>query len=144
VHSENYTGQLQPYQDVNGMFGAGDNYANSAFWFNAESAWIGCENPGPGLTLLTVSGYRFISEAQGTGLKVRQNFYQPPCAAQKNCPLLPLDFGPNFTNLSALQIEATLHGSSVPVTWYMDDLQLTWSNNSCEAIQERDNLPGGH
>ena len=114
-----------------GEIGAGPRAADSAYWIDAYSAWLGCENIGPGDCNIEVKGYAYGSNES----IFSQSFTQPPCPGLKNCSLALVEFGGGFTGLSGLQIIATV--ADEPVTWYMDDLYLGWSNNTCAAQLER-------
>lgn len=45
----------------------------------------------------------------------------------------------DFRSLTGLEFIATIGGT--PVTWFMDDLRLGWSNNTCAAGLRRNQLP---
>ena len=114
-----------------GEIGAGSRAADSAYWIDAYSAWLGCANSGPDYCHIEVKGYAYgRSESI-----VSQSFSQPPCPGLKNCSLALVEFASGFSGLSGLQIIATV--ADEPVTWYMDDLSLGWSNNTCAAQLER-------
>ena len=111
--------------------GAGPRAADSAYWINAYSAWLGCANSGPDYCQLEARGYAYGSNES----IISQSFSQPPCPGLKNCSLALVEFGSGFSGLCGLQIIATV--ADKPVTWYMDDLSLGWSNNTCAAQLER-------
>ncbi|KAK0517443.1 hypothetical protein JMJ35_000598 [Cladonia borealis] len=114
-----------------GEIGAGPRAADSAYWIDAYSAWLGCANSGPGNCKIEATGYAYGSNES----IISQSFTQPPCPGLKNCSLALVEFAGGFSGLSGLQIIATVAGE--PVTWYMDDLSLGWSNNTCAAHLER-------
>lgn len=114
-----------------GEIGAGPRAYDSAYWIDAYSAWLGCANSGPNDCTITVQGYVSGDE---TSL-VTQEFTQPSCPGQKNCLLTLVEFGNGFRALTGLQIIATV--DSKPVDWYLDDLALEWSNNTCAAQMKR-------
>lgn len=114
-----------------GEIGAGPRAYDSAYWIDAYSTWLGCANSGPDDCFITVQGYVY---GDNTSL-VTQDFSQPPCPGLKNCSLALVEFGDGFRALTGLQIIATV--DSNPVDWYMDDLVLGWSNNTCAAQMER-------
>ena len=66
---------------------------------------------------------------------ITQGFTLPPCPGMKNCSLALVDFADGFRNLTGLQIIAKV--GTTAVDWYMDDLSLGWSNNTCAAQLER-------
>ena len=114
-----------------GEIGAGSRAADSAYWIDANSAWLGCANSGPGDCYIEARGYAYGSNES----IISQSFRQPPCPGLKNCSLALVEFAGGFRGLSGLQIIATV--ADEPVTWYMDDLSLGWSNNTCAAQLER-------
>ena len=117
--------------EFTGELGAGPRAADSAYWIDAYSAWLGCANSGPHYCHIEVRGY-----AYGTTMSIATQFFdQPPCPGLKNCSLALVEFASGFSGLSGLQIIATV--ADKPVTWYMDDLSLGWSNNTCAAQLER-------
>ena len=114
-----------------GEFGAGPRSSDSAYWIDAFSAYLGCSNAGPGDCTISINGYDAVSSTR----IVNQTVTQPPCPGLKNCTLAMVEFLPGFKNLSGIQILAAVNDRLV--TWYMDDLQLGWSNNTCAAATER-------
>lgn len=114
-----------------GEIGAGPQAADSAYWIDAYSAWLGCANSGPADCDIEVRGYAYGSSES----IISQSFTQSPCPGLKNCSLALVEFAGGFSGLSGLQIIATV--ADEPVTWYMDDLSLGWSNNTCAAQLER-------
>ena len=114
-----------------GEIGAGPRAADSAYWIDAYSAWLGCANSGPDYCHIEARGYAYGRNES----IISQPFSQPPCPGLKNCSLALVEFGSGFSGLSGLQIIATV--ADKPVTWYMDDLSLGWSNNTCAAQLER-------
>ena len=114
-----------------GEIGAGSRAADSAYWIDAYSAWLGCANSGPDDCYIEFRGYTYGSNESS----ISQSFRQPPCPGLKNCSLALVEFASGFSGLSGLQIIATV--ADEPVTWYMDDLSLGWSNNTCAAQLER-------
>ncbi|KAL8828754.1 MAG: hypothetical protein Q9191_002407 [Dirinaria sp. TL-2023a] len=114
-----------------GEFGAGPRSSESAYWIDAFSAHLGCLNAGPENCIITINGYDAISSTR----TVFQTVTQPPCPGLRNCKFTQVQFDAGFRNLSGIQILAAVNDR--PVTWYMDDLQLGWSNNTCAAATER-------
>lgn len=66
---------------------------------------------------------------------ITQGFTQPPCPGLENCSLALVEFADGFRGLTGLQIIATV--GNTRVDWYMDNLSLGWSNNTCAAQLER-------
>ncbi len=117
--------------ELTGEVGAGPRADNNAYWIDAYSAWLGCANSGPDDCNITINGYANA----GSVAAVTQTITQPPCLGLKDCSLALVAFNAGFRGLDGLQIVASV--DSKAVDYYMDDLQLGWSNNSCAAQQLR-------
>ena len=116
--------------ELHGEIGAGPRVNESAYWIDAYSTWIGCANVGPSDCRIDFIGYdRFNAEI------ATQTLLQPPCPGLVNCKLVQVTFTSQFRDLAGLQILAYVN--KTPVTFYMDDLSLGWSNNTCLAQLER-------
>ncbi|KAI4120683.1 MAG: hypothetical protein LQ338_006835 [Usnochroma carphineum] len=116
--------------ELHGEIGAGPRINESAYWIDAYSTWIGCANAGPSECTIDFIGYdRFNAEI------ATQTLSQPPCPSLTNCKLAQVKFSDQFRDLAGLQILAYVN--KTPVTFYMDDLSLGWSNNTCAAQLER-------
>ncbi|KAL8727932.1 MAG: hypothetical protein Q9181_005523 [Wetmoreana brouardii] len=116
--------------ELKGEIGAGPRVNESAYWIDAYSAWIGCANSGPDECRLDFIGF----DAFDTQIAA-QTLLQPPCPGLVNCQLMQVTFTNQFRDLAGLQVLAYVNKS--PVTFYMDDLSLGWSNNTCAAQLER-------
>ncbi|MCJ1382120.1 hypothetical protein MMC17_005232 [Xylographa soralifera] len=137
VHPVNLTSPPGPGDDVDGMFGAGPNFGNSAFWINAYSAYLGCANAGPDDCEITINGYGFDPVFANTVLVARQTAYQPPCVGLTDCTLIKVTFTQDFQNLTGLQIIASVGTNPLMYTWYVDNLEIGWTVNNCEAATNR-------
>ncbi|MCJ1398743.1 hypothetical protein MMC11_001944 [Xylographa trunciseda] len=133
VHPVNLTSPPGPGDDVDGEFGAGPNFGNSAFWINAYSAYLGCANAGPEDCEMTINGYALDAAFANNVLVARQTVYQPPCVGLVNCALMKVTFTQDFQNLTGLQVIASVGTNPLMYTWYMDNLEVGWADNSCEA-----------
>ncbi|KAA6414004.1 MAG: hypothetical protein FRX48_02366 [Lasallia pustulata] len=122
-----------------GGFSAGLNIAESAFWVDAYGAYLGCNDGGPVECIVNILGYVYSSATDNPDPSFRQTVTLPPCPGLVNCTLTPVTFTDDFRSLTGLEFIATIGGT--PVTWFMDDLQLGWSNNTCAAGLRRDTLP---
>jgi hypothetical protein len=109
----------------------------SAFWFNARSAYLGCDNAGPAPCELNVTGYTWDPTANDEKPTYNQLYTLPACSAleDEKCQLNAVQFPPSFANLTGLQMQASVGGKQV--MFFLDDLALTWSNNTCAAGLER-------
>ena len=117
--------------ELPGEIGSGPRDSESAYWIDAYSAYLGCTNAGPDDCNITIKGFQNFSLFS----EISQGFTLPPCPGMKNCSLALVEFADGFRNLNGLQITATVVTTSVD--WYMDNLSLGWSNNSCAAQLER-------
>lgn len=86
---------------------------------------LGCASGGPEDCAITITGHA------KSGDNLTQTVTQPPCPGLKNCTLQLVNLDAGFRNLTALQIVATVDGMAVD--WYMDDIELGWSDNTCAA-----------
>lgn len=115
------------------------------FNFNAYGASMGCNSTGPDC-VFTFSGWKidldpatFTSNGPVQNLVTQQVLTVPACPAQKNCTLTPLTLDNTFQNLTGVAINATVAGQ--PTNWFMDDLELGWFDNSCNASLYRQTAP---
>ncbi|KAL8729165.1 MAG: hypothetical protein Q9166_004904 [cf. Caloplaca sp. 2 TL-2023] len=104
---------LNPYRKL--FFNGGFGYVNRC-WLRA--------------TRIDLIGYDAFKAEIAT-----QTLLQPPCPGLVNCKLAEITFTDQFRDLAGLQILAYIN--KTPVTFYMDDLSLGWSNNTCAAQFER-------
>lgn len=116
--------------ELDGEIGAGPRASESAYWIDAYSAWLGCANAGPLDCQIAILGY----DAFNTRI-TSQTVRQPPCPGLQKCTLTQINFTDQFRELAGIQFEAFV--DKKPVSFYMDDLSLGWSNNSCAAQTER-------
>ena len=112
----------------------------SAFWIDAYSAYLGCNNKGPADCELHIKGYTYEPAFQNVVLTAEQYVYQPACPALVNCTMIPVKFKHDFRNLTGIQVVATVQGTTEPIAWFMDDLKVGWSDNSCKAGALRDRV----
>lgn len=121
--------------DILGEFGAGPRARDSAYWIDAHGASMGCDNRGPEDCIVTFSGFAYLKATDEEVLRVAATARIPPCPELRDCPLHPVLLSDNFTGLSGLRIVARV--GDKPVIWFMDDVQLAWSVNTCAAGLER-------
>jgi hypothetical protein len=114
-----------------GEIGSGPRASDSAYWIDANSVWFGCANGGPQDCTIKINGFTNGT----TSPTITQTVTQPPCQGLKNCSLDLVEFSDDFHDLTGLQIIAKI--GTETVDYYMDDLELSWSNNTCAAQQER-------
>ena len=114
-----------------GEIGDGIYETSSAFWFNATSAYLGCDNGGPENCTMVFNAYTWSPSSGAEILTYSQNATLPPCPNFSNCRLQQVSFPPSFTGLSGLQIRAFVGNEER--MFFMDDLALGWYNNTCDA-----------
>lgn len=114
-----------------GEIGAGNRASNSAFWFNAYGAYLGCDNEGPDECVMQISGYTWQKDGEEELLAYQQNVTLPPCPDYKDCKLTPITFAGSMKGLSGIRFQAFVNGDQR--MWYIDDLALGWYNNTCSA-----------
>lgn len=114
-----------------GEIGDGPYEAMSAFWFDAHSAFLGCDNKGPDSCTMMLTGYTWSPVAGNEIAAYTQNASIAPCPSLKNCKLQQVTFPDSFNTLSGLQIQAFV--GEEQRMFFMDDLALAWSNNTCAA-----------
>jgi hypothetical protein len=119
LHSENFTGRVPSDNQVNGGFGAGPNFKDSAFWFNAYTASIGCNDTGPEPCDVRVSGFQYDENRDESHVRFRENYTITACTQPYGCKLREIGFGIHFRNLTSLQIVAYKKGTEIPISWFM-------------------------
>ncbi|KAL9098697.1 MAG: hypothetical protein Q9163_005690 [Psora crenata] len=117
--------------EASGEIGAGPHASDSAYWIDAHSAYLGCADGTPSACLLTIQGH--FNDAERP--VVAQLIELPSCPGLQGCSLISVEFDSIFRGMSGFQITAAV--GNKPVDYYMDDLALAWSNNTCAAQQER-------
>lgn len=114
-----------------GEIGAGIRRSSSAFWFDAYSAYLGCENHSAGQCKLQITGLVYQEETKSEAATFHQTVFLGPCLLPDNCELQQVRFDSSMKALSGLRIQASVDDE--PVSWFMDNLALGWSNNTCAA-----------
>lgn len=104
-----------------------------AFWFDANSAYLGCDNVGPEDCIVEATAYAWDPKANDEMPIDRRNFTIPACS--QDCDMVPVEFPESFHSLSGIQFRAVVDNE--PRTFYVDDLEMRWSNSSCEAGMTR-------
>ncbi|KAK5689158.1 hypothetical protein LTR17_026467 [Elasticomyces elasticus] len=118
-----------------GEIGDGPYESNSAFWFDAFSAMMGCDNAGPDPCTIVFTGYTYSAAANDEIATYTQNATIAPCPALNNCPLQPVSFPTSFRSLSGVRMQAFVGNEER--MFFLDDMELGWSNNTCQAGMTR-------
>ncbi|KAF9634358.1 hypothetical protein BFW01_g5253 [Lasiodiplodia theobromae] len=123
---------------------------SSAFNFNAHGGYFSClkgpisltNGPDPLNCTLEVSGFRWDRDAKQENLHAISTFHMAPCLetnvnAKGKCEMTEIDFsseGSDFTGLSSISIKSYFWVDvKKEQVFFMDDLKLSWTDNSCEA-----------
>jgi hypothetical protein len=125
--NEPFAGDVLP-----GEIGAGPRASVNAYWFDAYSAFFGCDDDGPTDCVMQISGYQYDASTDKEVLAAQENATIPTCPGFKNCHLTPVSFSDQFRNLSGIQFEAFINGTG-PKIFMMDSLAMGWVNNTCSA-----------
>jgi hypothetical protein len=115
-------------------FGAGPRAYNSDYWFNAESAYVGCDNGAtdPSITCdFVATAYQWDPVNFEEIVIATEHYPQPPCTDFKNCTLSQIFFDSRFEQLSSLSFYAIVQG--LQKIFWIDTMELSWYNNTCAA-----------
>ena len=113
-----------------GQISSGDRASTGCFNFNFYGGSFGCNSTGPDCNF-SFSGYRYDTIEQRERVISTQPVSLPACPAQIDCTLVPIFLDNSFKNLTHVRINATVEGE--PKSWWVDDLNLGWFDNSCRA-----------
>lgn len=113
-----------------GEIGVGENLRWGCYTFDAIAAAVGCDSLGP-VCEFQATGVVYNTATDEYDEKYTTFFETPGCPAGENCALTEYMFLDEFKDIQGLRINATVEG--VPKIWWLDDLQLMWSDGSCEA-----------
>jgi hypothetical protein len=103
----------------------------SAFWFDALSAFMGCDNPGPEVCTLVFSAYTWSPVAKTEILADKRNATIAACPELNECKLQKVSFPDTWRGLTGFQVQAFVGREER--MFFMDDLAMHWSNNTCAA-----------
>lgn len=113
-----------------GALGNGENALLGCFNFKATSMSLGCDSLGPDCDW-QFTGLRFNNVTKATDTITTQTMSTAACPTLSNCDLVPVFLDSTFTNLTELRINVTVAG--VDKIWWLDDLHLSWFDDSCDA-----------
>ena len=123
--NHNEGGQLR------GEIGAGRRRSSSAFWFDAYSVYLGCENHSAHQCELQITGLVYHEKTRSEVEAFHQTVTLDPCLLPDGCGLTHVQFDSSIKGLSGIRIQAVVFYE--PVSWFMDNLALGWSNDTCAA-----------
>jgi len=108
---------------------------NPCLHFNLLSFDLGC-NSTQAACRFNITGLRNLGDPQLDVPVVSNVFNVSACPSQTNCSLSRVTVGSAYSNLTSINIQLTV-GNSTTETWWGDDLQLGWTNNTCASANCR-------
>ncbi|KAF7943170.1 hypothetical protein EAE96_011108 [Botrytis aclada] len=126
--SNSKTGPNAADHGFSGQIGSGDEGLTGCFNFNLYGASLGCDSMGPSCDF-TFTGYKYDVASQKTSQVTQQVINVPACPELSDCVLTVVDLDSRFEDLTLFFMNVTVAGK--PKLWWMDDLRLGWSDNSC-------------
>ncbi|THV49919.1 hypothetical protein BGAL_0173g00150 [Botrytis galanthina] len=126
--SDRKTGPNAADHGFSGQIGSGDEGLTGCFNFNLYGASLGCDSMGPSCDF-TFTGYKYDVASKDTSLVTQQVIRVPACPELANCVLTTVDLNSSFKDLTYFFMNVTMTGK--PKLWWMDDLRMGWSDNSC-------------
>lgn len=117
-----------------GSFGAGPRAYDNAYWFDADTLYVFCDNGATDTAVtcdIVVTGYRWDNIRRSESVHTTQRFPQPPCPGYRDCRTNQVFLDDTFRNLSSLSLYAVVNGQQK--IFFMDTVELAWSNDTCEA-----------
>lgn len=120
-----------------GEISSGPEPSNSALWFSTHQLWITCENPTEDFCMISYTMMVWDADTQSTRQVEGGRSAIPPCPGNR-CGLFPNTEAVAGNALTSFQIQATVNGQPVP--FYLDSFAMSWSDNSCEAAEERTHI----
>ncbi|KAF5876425.1 uncharacterized protein Bfra_002829 [Botrytis fragariae] len=126
--SNRQTGPNSADHGFSGQIGSGDEGLTGCFNFNLYGASLGCDSTGPTCDF-TFTGYKYDVVSKKTSQVMQQVVNVPACPELSSCVLTTVDLEPSFMDLTYFFMNVTVAGK--PKLWWMDDLRLGWSDNSC-------------
>lgn len=141
-HSKPQLGLYQPAgENSTGYAGAGPRASDPRFHFDAHDVWVGCYDDGSeGTCHFNVTGLRWDPATKTEVKHINTSITVPPCPSLDNCTLQHGYFPAGFTNLSGMTMAAyvTWH---LPILYFVDNINMSWSDTSCTAVQARGSQP---
>lgn len=134
MFAANETGVAENHNEgeqLRGEIGAGRRKSLSAFWFDAYSVYLGCENYSAHQCELQITGLVYHEKTRSEVAAFHQTVTLDPCLLPDGCGLTHVQFDSSMKGLSGIRIQAVVFYE--PVSWFMDNLALGWSNDTCAA-----------
>ncbi|KAE8444646.1 hypothetical protein EG329_014394 [Mollisiaceae sp. DMI_Dod_QoI] len=111
-----------------GDIGNADHGVLGCFSFNVYGASFGCDSDGPDC-VFSFTGFRYDPATHLTNPVVTDTHTIQACPTIAHCQLIPIALDSAFQDLDKIRINVTVAGE--PKLWWMDDLRLGWTDNSC-------------
>lgn len=118
-----------------GTVGAGPRANDQAYWFNAYSVDLGCDNGGPRPCNMTITGYKWD---EGLGQEQESIYHEtqiPACNVFDDCELQPVDLA-GFEGLSSIRFKAVVDNDQLE-SFVLDNFSMGWYDESCSAGVKR-------
>ncbi len=119
-----------------GSITAGPRASDDAYWFDILGGYWGCQDAGPEDCTLHFHVFQW-KDSDGVEAEMSSISRTIPACPDQGCSLSYFGEGPGsqMRNMTTLKISAEVGG--VPKNFFVDDLQLRWTNSSCEAGRQR-------
>ena len=115
-------------------FGAGYRKSDDHYWFNAYTAWVGCNDTAADPTVtcdFVATAWQYDPDRKQDTVFSTQHMTVPPCSLGSGCQLQEVTLEASFRNMSSMSFYGVVQGK--PVSVFIDTLALDWYNNTCEA-----------
>lgn len=126
-------------QEPPAEFSVGPKSGNSSFWFDAYSMFLGCDDQGSDACVIEITGYTTGNLSSSQAQSSVQVAVLQSCStlAATSCKLAQVVLDPPMRALSGISINAYTSGGVASVL-YMDNVNLGWTDNSCQAGLQRE------
>jgi hypothetical protein len=113
-----------------GSIGNGKTETLGCFNFNANGMSLGCDSTSYDCDW-QFTGFRYSNITKAPEKVTSQMITTAACPSLSKCNLVPIELDSTFENLTELHIHVTVAGEEK--LWWMDDLNLSWFDGSCDA-----------
>lgn len=117
-------------------FGTGPSQSTQCFAFNFYGAMVGCDSE-ESPCVFTFTGMRLDEASEKSTKTLTQAIHVPACEQMENCKLQHISVD-GFTDVTSINV--TVKADNEDRTWWVDDLELGWSDNSCESATCRSHV----
>jgi hypothetical protein len=110
-------------------FGIGPGQSAKCFAFDFYGAMVGCDSEESDC-VFTFTGMRLNDTSETESQAVTQAVHVPACEQMEDCKLQHVSLQ-GFTAVTSINIDVQVDNEDR--TWWADDLELGWSEDSCES-----------